>query len=529
MIQDLGSKNGTFVNGVPVGRCGLRPGDTLTVADLVLRVIEPMSDQSPAVGEFAAAFVEFMQRMSEAAETPEPVLLGRIREHLGAEPGELPVTSAGFGVAERPNLQLALDAVLPDRETIGLASPHMGPMDSGFKQLFMRWGPGPRSGVVPVEYVDVELGDGRVVRCIASALLLSSFRGDPVALVITSGERPPMGHMRVSVEGIAPGEGRISELLSALREAMVEHNVFRGKVISLTPMGSVTFPTIPNVERDQVVLADGTLERLEQHAISISEHADELRAARRHLKRGVLLHGPPGTGKTLTVNYLLSTTEGRTTVLLTGQALGQISAAFSIARELAPATIVLEDVDLVAAERTMPGMHGGVLFELLNQLEGLAEDSDLLVVLTTNRPDLIEPALAARPGRVDLALELPLPDDDGRRRLLRLYSGQIELDQQAERHLVERSEGATGALIKELMRQATLRAAVNGTAPTSADVVSILDELLEERAALTRRLLGQPPGGDGPPTPPPEAMTRAFVAARLPMPHSAHQGPYAPP
>ena len=53
------------------------------------------------------------------------------------------------------------------------------------------------------------------------------------------------------------------------------------------------------------------------------------------------------------------------------------------------------------------------LFELLNQMEGLAEDEDLLFVLTTNRPDLIEPALAARPGRVDLALEIPLP---GRRR-----------------------------------------------------------------------------------------------------------------
>jgi hypothetical protein len=48
---------------------------------------------------------------------------------------------------------------------------------------------------------------------------------------------------------------------------------------------------------------------------------------------------------------------------------------------------------------------------------GLAEDEDLLFVLTTNRPDLIEPALAARPGRVDLALEIPLPDADGRRRL----------------------------------------------------------------------------------------------------------------
>ena len=57
----------------------------------------------------------------------------------------------------------------------------------------------------------------------------------------------------------------------------------------------------------------------------------------------------------------------------------------------------------------MPWGGGEVLFELLNELEGLAEDTDLLVVLTTNRPDVVEPALAARPGRIDLALEDPLP------------------------------------------------------------------------------------------------------------------------
>ena len=70
----------------------------------------------------------------------------------------------------------------------------------------------------------------------------------------------------------------------------------------------------------------------------------------------------------------------------------------------------------------------GVLFELLNQMEGLAKDEDLLFVLTTNRPDLIEPALAARPGRVDLALEIPLPDAGGRRRLLGLYGASIEIN-----------------------------------------------------------------------------------------------------
>jgi hypothetical protein len=356
------------------------------------------------------------------------------------------------------------------------------------------------------------------VRCIAAALLLVTFEGDPVAVLLGAGEHHgPMGPMQVRLEGIAQQSEAVSGLFQALRAAMRQHNVFRGKVISLSPMGSVTFPTIPRVERDAVVLPEGTLERLEQHAIAIAAHADELRAAGRHLKRGVLLHGPPGTGKTLTVNYLLTATPGRTTVLLTGQALGQIAAAFAIARDLAPATIVLEDIDLVAAERTMPGPHG-VLFELLNQLEGLAEDSDLLVLLTTNRPDLIEPALAARPGRVDLALELPLPDQDGRRRLLRLYAHQINLDDEAERQLVERSEGATGALIKELMRQATLRAAIKQASPTAEDVVSILDELLDERAALTRRLLGQPPGGDGTPPPPPPSMARAFVSSGLPFP-----------
>ena len=92
-----------------------------------------------------------------------------------------------------------------------------------------------------------------------------------------------------------------------------------------------------------------------------------------------------------------------TTILLTGRGLGLIEQALGIGRDLAPATFVFEDIDLVAAERTMEFGSQGVLFELLNQMEGLAEDEDLLFVLTTNRPDLIEPALAARPGRVDLA------------------------------------------------------------------------------------------------------------------------------
>jgi hypothetical protein len=478
-----------------------------------------VSPTVPPVDEFGSVFVEFMRAMNDAAGRPGSPVWARLREHLGVEPAGLAVTAAEFPLAERPNLQLALDAVLPERETIGLVNPHMHRMGIGFSQLLWRGG---HEGLgQPVEYADVELGDGRVIRCIASGLLLVVFGEAPVALIATSGQGSH-GQMLVRLEGISPDEEVVSRLLGALRAAMLEHSVFRGKVLSLTATGAVTFPAVPVIARDAVVLPEGTLERLERHAMGIAEHAARLRAAGRHLKRGVLLHGPPGTGKTLTVNYLLTAMEGRTTVILTGQALHLIEQAFAIARDLTPATVVLEDVDLVAEERTMPGVHGP-LFELLNQLEGLAEDADLLVLLTTNRPDRIEPALAARPGRVDLALELPLPDDDGRRRLLHLYAQQIRLDPEAERELVKRSEGVTGALIRELMRQATLRATLEDSEPTAADVVSILNDMMGERATLTRRLLGQPAEGDGVAPAAPPSMFRALRAAGLPLPPGVHE------
>jgi ATP-dependent Zn protease len=333
------------------------------------------------------------------------------------------------------------------------------------------------------------------------------------------------------LEGLSPQELAVSELIKELRAAMREHNVYRGRVISLhggeQESVTVQFHQLPPVGRDAVVFPEGTLERLERHTVQVTDNAERLRAAGRHLKRGVLLHGPPGTGKTLCVNYLLGAMPGRTTVLLTGRALELIETAVAIARDLAPATVVLEDVDLVAAERTMPVGDNGVLFELLNQMEGLAEDTDLLFLLTTNRADVIEPALATRPGRIDLALETPLPDEACRRRLVELYAGDIALQAQVERDIVTRTDGLSGAFIKELMRQAALRAALDDrSTPTDVDATGALDELLEERSTLTRRLLGQ--GADGAAAPQPgaapfDAMLHAFGAAGLPIPREFEQ------
>ena len=118
---------------------------------------------------------------------------------------------------------------------------------------------------------------------------------------------------------------------------------------------------------------------------------------------------------------------GYTRLILTGRALHAIGAAAELARDLQPAVIVLEDVDLVAEDRSFGPGSSPVLFDLLDAMDGAAADADLLFVLTTNRADLLEPALAARPGRVDVAVEIDLPDAEARRRLLDLYGRVVPL------------------------------------------------------------------------------------------------------
>lgn len=483
-----------------------------------------VADQLPDLGAFGAAFTEFVEAMSSVARRSESALTSRIREHLGEDPRQLPSTSAEFAPTDHPNLQLALDSVLADAELIGFLTPHPGMMVTGLGALLSAH---PMVGAIepgPVQYSDIEVGDGRIVRCVSGGVYLARRDGAPAVLVLSRTERPFGPETMLRLEGVSAQENLVSELLADLRAAMREHNVYRGRVISLHAgeQGSVSvkFHSLTPIARTAIVLPAGTLERLERHAIGVATQTRRLLAAGRQLKRGILLHGPPGTGKTLSISYLLGVMGARTTVLLTGRGLGLIEPAVAIARELAPATVVLEDVDLVAGERTMHPESTGVLFELLNQMEGLAEDCDLLFLLTTNRADLIEPALATRPGRVDLALEVPLPDQAARDTLVRLYAGGIALEDDTVRDLVARTEGLTGAFIKELMRQAELRAALADREPASADASAALDELLEERATLTRRLLGQGADGADAPQPGPApfpAMLHAFGAAGLPV------------
>jgi ATP-dependent 26S proteasome regulatory subunit len=129
-------------------------------------------------------------------------------------------------------------------------------------------------------------------------------------------------------------------------------------------------------------------------------------------------------------------------------------------------------------------------------MDGVEEDADLVFLRTTNRPDLLEPALAARPGRVDLAVEVPLPAAPERERLLQLYARGLRTDVSDWSRIVDQTEGVTAAFLRELLRQAALAgAAVDGAAPelTSDAVLDVLVELTQAHQAMTTRLLGGRP------------------------------------
>ncbi len=155
--------------------------------------------------------------------------------------------------------------------------------------------------------------------------------------------------------------------------------------------------------------------------------------------------------------------------------------------------VVIEDVDLIARDRTRMGpCEESMLNGLLNEMDGLRQDADILFVLTTNRPEDLESALASRPGRIDQAIEVPLPDDIGRRKLVQLYGRGLPLGDGVVAEAAHRTKGVSAAFIKELMRriaQASI-ARDGGTSVVSGDIGEALDDMLFAGGKLNVKLLG---------------------------------------
>lgn len=468
-------------------------------------------EEEPELADIGRLARKLVGRAVRVARQEDQPLRQMLLDHIGPDAARLPTVSDTCPLYEHVNLQVGVDAWLgaDPRRTYRLAGitgvGHLRHTDVTIGDL-LQPGQGTSfssAGVgAPVTTALPSGPDGQTRACVSNGIYL--VRDGDERLVIMFLPKNMGIRAEVNLQITGTDQGRAEEVLREIWRLAARHSVFRGQVISFGPemfgRGGDTTPLNflprPDVSRDQIVLPGALLDEIERQVIGVAKHAGRLLASGQHLKRGILLHGAPGTGKTHTVRYLLSMLPDVTVIEISGQALGRIREACSVARTLQPAAIVVEDVDLIAAERTArPGEHP-LLFQLLNEMEGLNSATDVTFLLTTNRADLLEPALAARPGRVDLAAELPLPDEDARRELIRLYQGNLVLDDAGLDTVIARTEGVTAPFLKELLRRAALLAAeADGRGEGAIRVAgghltAALDQLLASSGQLTRALLG---------------------------------------
>ncbi|MEI2774537.1 MAG: ATP-binding protein [Tetrasphaera sp.] len=464
------------------------------------------TDDTAGVGpqEAAGEILAQLHRLLEVVGRYQPVgsgwlLADELSEHLGGPAHEMAVLSEEIPNHRFVDFDIAAEDIASrDRlhRSVGVGG---GEARYHFNLPDMIQPPGVGHGaplpLAQVDYANVATGPDSERAAIACGVRLFRYADTPVALLHRKAN-PHRGRGQALLEVLCPDREVSARLLEELRETSLRRSVLRGQVVSLASSGyemseeGLTFVPRPQLSADQVILPDGVLGQVEGHVVGIAEHAEELRKHGQHLKRGVLLFGPPGSGKTHTVRYLLSTTPRHTVVLLAGDTLRYVGLAAKIARAMQPAIVVLEDCDLIAEDRDINYGAKPLLFEVLDAMDGLDADADVTFLLTTNRVEAMERALAQRPGRVDLAVEIPLPDEAGRLALLRLYAPDGAFSDAILTATARRTEGTTASFSKELIRRAVLFAAHDGVGPDDDHLVTATDGILADGERLSRVLLG---------------------------------------
>ena len=418
---------------------------------------------------------------------------------------DLTVTERRFPARVRPDLQKAIEQLTVSPAVLLLFSGIRKQYDHGgihFSEMLV---PVERDPVisVPPQYEEVDIGNDELVRCLTNGLWLLNLEGKPAALFLEPPDRfARETGLRFQLATINDPTGKrlAGEFFRRIETAVQESVCYRGKILSLEEgdryagvSTGIKVHRLRTVEREQVILPKSTLGLLERNVMRFVEQRQRLRELGLPTKKGLLFYGPPGTGKTHTIHYLAGSLAGHTTFIMSAEQVGLLSEYMTLARLLQPSILVMEDVDLIARDRAEMNSpcEEVLLNKLLNEMDGLRTDADILFLLTTNRPQMLEAALASRPGRVDQAIEFPLPDEEGRAKLVRLYGSGLNLSEDLISTAARKTDGVSAAFIKEFMRRAAqFMIERGGNVVDQSDLDSAVEELLFAGGSLNRQLLG---------------------------------------
>eukprot|EP00764_Aduncisulcus_paluster_P004814 gnl/Carplike_NY0171/1796_a2431_666.p1 GENE.gnl/Carplike_NY0171/1796_a2431_666~~gnl/Carplike_NY0171/1796_a2431_666.p1 ORF type:complete len:420 (+),score=93.99 gnl/Carplike_NY0171/1796_a2431_666:166-1260(+) len=191
--------------------------------------------------------------------------------------------------------------------------------------------------------------------------------------------------------------------------------------------------------------------------------------------RGVLLYGPPGTGKTMLAKAVAHHTDASFIRVVgsefvqkyLGEGPRMVRDVFRLAHERAPCIVFIDEVDAIATKR-FDAQTGGdrevqrILLELLNQMDGFEQSTDIKVIMATNRADTLDPALM-RPGRLDRKVEFPAPDRRQKRLIFQVCTKRMSLDDSVNlEDYVARADKLSGAEISSVCLEAGMQAVRHG-------------------------------------------------------------------
>jgi transitional endoplasmic reticulum ATPase len=254
----------------------------------------------------------------------------------------------------------------------------------------------------------------------------------------------------------------------------------------------------PNITWDQIGGLNEVKSELAEAIEWPLKYADLFDQADVKPPKGLLLYGPPGTGKTMIAKAVAATSEANFISVKgpeliskwVGESEKAIRETFRKARQASPCVIFFDELDAVAPRRG--GSEGDshvterVISQMLTELDGLEDLKGVVVIGASNRPDIIDEALL-RPGRFDRILEVPVPDKESRREILKIHTSKKPLDHDTVNidKLVELTEGYTGADIAAMVNAAAM-SAIKEHMMTS---VNNENDIKEETRAKTREYI----------------------------------------
>ncbi len=230
------------------------------------------------------------------------------------------------------------------------------------------------------------------------------------------------------------------------------------------------FVEVPDVTWDDVGGLGDTKERLRETIQWPLEYPEVFEQMDMEAAKGVLMYGPPGTGKTLLAKAIANESKSNFISIkgpellnkYVGESEKGVREVFEKARSNAPSVVFFDEIDSIATERGQgmsdSGVGERVVSQLLTELDGIEELEDVVVIATTNRPDLIDNALL-RPGRLDRHVHVPVPDEDARKRIFEVHTRNKPLAHDVDLDdFAARTEGYVGADIEAVCREASMAA-----------------------------------------------------------------------